>query len=99
MQGGKPLSMMGYMSPKLKALADHIGWRNFTEGYISTHFYEIQTFHLAKSRSYFNGSDWAKQFITKILQIAHSQWIYQNISLHNKCHGYLHHKKSEELMI
>jgi hypothetical protein len=81
---------MGYMSPKMKALAesqDLIGWRNFTKGYISMQFYEIQNFHLAMSRSYLNGSDWTKQFITKDLQITHSQWIYRNISLHNKHHG------------
>jgi hypothetical protein len=67
------------MSPKLKALAesqDCIGWKNFTKGHISSQFYEIQTFHLAMSSSYLNGSDWTKQFITKILQIMHSQWIY-----------------------
>ncbi len=76
MQGDKPFLTMGYMSPKLKALAesqDCIGWKNFTKGHISTKFYEIQTFHLAMSSSYLNGSDWTKQFITKILQIMHSQ--------------------------
>ena len=34
-----------------------------------------------------------------ILQITYSQWIYRNISLHNKRHGYLHIKKSEELLM
>ncbi len=89
------------MSSKLKALAesqDQIGWKNFTERRISTHFYEIQTFHLVMSSSFLNGTDWTKQFITKILQITHSQWIYQNISLHDKCQGYIHNKRSEELM-
>jgi hypothetical protein len=92
MQGDKPYSTMGYMSSKLKALAesqDCIGWKNFTEGHISIHFYGIQTFHLAMSSSYLNGLDWTKQFITKILQIMHSQWKHQ---------GYLYNKKSEELM-
>jgi hypothetical protein len=100
MQGDKPFSTLGYISPKLKALAesqDRIGWRNFTEGHISTHFYEIQTFHLAMSSSFHNGTDRTKQFTTKILQITHSQWIYRNISLHKKCQGYLHHKRAEEL--
>ncbi len=50
------------------------------------------------SSNYLNGLDWTKQFITDILQITHSQWIYQNILLHDKCQGYLHNKKSEELM-
>jgi hypothetical protein len=101
MQGDKPFLTMGYMSLKLKTLTDCqdcIGWKNFTKGHISTQFYKIQTFHLAMSSSYLNGSDWTKQFITKILQIMHSQWIYQNISLHGKCQGYLHNKKSEELI-
>jgi hypothetical protein len=50
------------------------------------------------SSSYLNGADWTKLFISKILQITHSLWIYLNISLHNKCHRYLHKKKSEEIL-
>ena len=79
MRGNKSFSTLGYMSSKLKALAksqDQTGWKNFTEGHISTHFYKIQTFHLTMSSSFLNGTDWTKQFITKILQIMHSQWIY-----------------------
>jgi hypothetical protein len=101
MRGNKPFSALGYVSSKLKALAesqDQIGWKNFTEGHISTHFYKIHTFHLTMSSSFLNGTDWTKQFITKILQITHSQWIYQNILLHNKHQGYLHNKRSAELM-
>jgi hypothetical protein len=50
------------------------------------------------SSSYLNGLDWAKQFISKILQIAHSQWIYRNISLHNTRQGYLRNKRLEDLL-
>jgi hypothetical protein len=60
MRGDKPLSMMGFMSPQFKALAnsqDLIEWRDFTEGHISTHFYAIQTFHLTMSSSYLNEED------------------------------------------
>jgi len=42
----------------MKALAqsqDKIGYRNFMEGYISIHFYEIQNFHLSMSSSFLNG--------------------------------------------
>jgi hypothetical protein len=38
-----------------------------------------------------------KTFITTILQITQSQWIFCNISLHDKRHGYLHHKRVEDL--
>jgi hypothetical protein len=50
------------------------------------------------SSSYLNGEDWTKQFISKLLQITHSQWIYHNISLHDRHHGYLHRKNTKEIM-
>ena len=50
------------------------------------------------SSNYLNSADWTKQFISKILQLIHSQWIYHNISLHNKRHGYLWNKQSESLL-
>jgi hypothetical protein len=76
MQGNKSFADMGAMPPRMKALAqsqDKIGYCNFMEGHILTHFYEIQNFHLAMSSSFLNGADWAKQFISKILHITHSQ--------------------------
>ena len=69
------------------------------EGYILTHFYAIQSFHLAMSSSYLNETNWAKQFISKLLNVTHSQWIFCNISVHDKINGYLHKKKSEEIML
>jgi hypothetical protein len=101
MQNDKQFTQLGYMSKKMCALADSqdkIGLRNFTEGYISSYFYNIQWFHLSMSSNYLNGADWTKQFISKILQLTHSQWIYRNISLHNKCHGYLWNKQLESLL-
>ncbi len=93
---------MGAMTPRMKALAqsqDMIGYCNFMEGYISVHFYEIQNFHLAMSGSFLNGADWAKQFISKILHITHSQWIFRNFSLHDNRHGYLLKKKADEIAV
>ena len=101
MRGDKPLSTMGFMSPQFKALAasqDLIGWRDFTKGHISAHFFAIQLLHLAMSSSYLNGEDWTRQFITRLLQITHSQWIFQIISLHDKIHSYLRNKKAEEIL-
>jgi hypothetical protein len=101
MRGDKPLSQMGFMSPQFKALAnsqDLIGWRDFTEGHISTHFYVIQMFHLMMSSSYLNWEDWTKQFISKILQLTHSQWIFRNIPFHDKKNGYLRNKTADELL-
>ncbi len=102
MQGDKPFADMGAMSPRMTALAqsqDKIGYRNFMEGHISTHFYKIQNFHLAMTSSFLNGAHWAKQFISKILHITHSQWIFRNFSLHDKRNCYLHNKKAEEIAL
>jgi hypothetical protein len=62
------------------------------------HFYAIQSFHLPMSSSYLNGKDWTKQFISKLLQIMHAQWIFRNISLHDKTQGYLCNKKAKEIL-
>ena len=48
--------------------------------------------------SYPNGEDWTKQCISKLLQITHSQWIYRNISFHDRRHGYLHALTATEIM-
>ncbi len=69
------------------------------EWYIFTYFYAIQSFHLAMSSSYLNGTNWAKQYILKLLHVTHSQWIFCNTSLHNKINRYLHKNKSEEIML
>jgi hypothetical protein len=50
------------------------------------------------SSSYLNGEDWTKQFISKILQITHSQWIFRNISFHNRKNSYLQNKTADELL-
>jgi hypothetical protein len=76
MHDDKPFSQLGYMSEKMHVLAesqDKIGWQNFMEGYISTQFYNIQCSHLSMSSNYLKGLDWTKHFISKILQITHSQ--------------------------
>ena len=50
------------------------------------------------SSSYLNGEDWTKQFISKLLQITHSQWIFRNFSLHDRTHGYLRNKKADKIL-
>ena len=95
MRGDKPFAALGAMSPRMRALAvsqDKIGWWNFMEGCISTHFYFIQHYHLALSGSILNGADWTKILILKLLHITHSQWIYRNFALHDQRNGYLHNK-------
>ena len=92
MRGTKPFAELGRMSPVMLKLArsqDEIGWRNFMEGRVSKEFYAIQRLHLIHSSSFLGGDDWVKQFISRILHITHSQWIYRNFTLHDRMKGYL----------
>ena len=60
MQGDTAFASLRTISSRMRSLTssqDKIGWRNFMEGCISTHFYFIQHYHLALSGSYLNGSD------------------------------------------
>ena len=94
-RGTKKFADLGAMSPGMKTLAesqDKIGWRNFMEGRISKYFYSLQSYHLAFDTHYMNGEDWVRQFITRVLHITHSQWIYRNFSLHDRQRGYLRRK-------
>ena len=67
------------------------------KGMISRSFYEIQSYYLADAQSYTNGHDWTKAYISKILQITHSQWIYRNISFHEEELGHLRRKEIEAM--
>ena len=101
MRGTKCMSDMGHMSQQMRALArsqDIIGWRNFMEGRISREFLDIQNLHLGLGNHRINGEQWIKQFISKILHVTHSQWIFRNFSLHDKQKGWLRRKELNDVM-
>jgi hypothetical protein len=39
-----------------------------------------------------NGKDWMKQFIQGLVEISHTQWLYQNFTIHHYAKGYLHQR-------
>ena len=80
------------MTPLILTLAedqDEIGWIDFMEGKISKHFLRIQQTYLAGSNSRINGRDWVTHFIKELLTISHTQWLYRNITLHDRKKGFL----------
>ena len=88
------------MSPDVQVLAeeqDLIGWRNFKEGRVSKSFCEIQGVHLTDVACHLNGRDWMKGFLSRLLQLTHSQWLYRNITLHDKAGGSLRRQKMEQM--
>lgn len=89
------------LSPQMQRLAeeqDSIGWTHFLEGKISKQFYHIQQAYLAGSPSPLNGRDWVKSFISELLQISHTQWLFRNITLHDKRQGHLATTRKKELL-
>ena len=100
MRGTTQFAAMGEMSATMRHIAesqDKIGWRRFTEGCISKEFHKRQTVFLQMTNNRLNGKDWTKQLISRLLQITHSQWIYRNITLHDRTNGYLRNKTAEDL--
>ena len=83
-RGSRNWRSMGPMSKTMRDIAesqDQIGWREFMEGKISHKIVEAQNLHCAMSPCRMSGRDWAKHFISRILQLSHSQWIFRvNIS-------------------
>jgi len=69
---------------------DLISWTKFLHGKVSVEIASIQKLHCMMSPSCrLTGSDWMKMFISQLLQLSHSQWIFRNYTLHDKQRGYL----------
>jgi hypothetical protein len=66
---------------------DGIGWVEFLHGKVSKKFRKIQDTHCILSGSHINGGDWMRQFVERLLHMSHSQWLYQNFTLHHNAKG------------
>ena len=102
-RGGIAFSDLGPLSPQMEKLGksqDTIGWRNMLEGRVSTQFYTIQLNHLAGHRSSrLTVEDWMRGFITRLIHISHSQWLFRNFTLHDRLHGYRNLKDRAEVAL
>jgi hypothetical protein len=75
-----------HIPQQLHALArqlDSIGWDNVLEGKIPIAIRRVQIEHMAGADSLLTIDSWLRTFISHLLHITHSQWIYRNISLHH----------------
>ena len=91
-RGERSMTSLGNMSPAVETVAtdiDLIGWTDLLHGRIPVSLTRFQQNYCASIGSRMNGSDWAKTFVLKLLDISHGQWMYRNFSLHNKCRGHL----------
>ncbi len=69
------------------------------EGKISVVIMTIQRLHCATASCMINGNNWTSHFISRILQLSHSQWIFRNITLHDRSRGIIKlHKRRDVLL-
>jgi hypothetical protein len=45
-----------------------------------------------------NGRDWVKSFISELVAISHTQWVFHNITLHDKRQGFVAVTRKKELI-
>ena len=91
-RGERSMCSLGQMSVAVREIAediDQIGWIDILHGRIPISLRHFQQGYCASINSRMNGADWAKAFVTKLLEISHGQWLYRNFSLHNKVKGHL----------
>jgi hypothetical protein len=89
------------MSSEVSAVAysqDMIGWRNMMEGRVSVKFFSVQQAYLTTMGGRINGDDWMCGFISRLLNITHSQWLLRNFSLHDRVAGSRRIKERAEML-
>jgi hypothetical protein len=59
-----------------------LGYDNFLEGRISMHWLAVAAHLLRGSRKFLLPPSWGRQFINKLHNIVHKQWIYRNSFIH-----------------
>jgi hypothetical protein len=77
---------------------DVIGWDNFVVGIVSSKLLQIQSLHLTESNLSFRAMRWITGFITQLLQVMHTQWIYRCVLVHDRTTGMLISTHKEDLL-
>ena len=72
---------------------DKIGWRELMESNVSNKIESMQRLYYASVSCMMNGDNRMKHRISHILYLSHSQWIFYNMTLHNKVRGTLQLKE------
>jgi hypothetical protein len=66
-----------------------IGWDKFVMGMISNKLLAIQSIHFHTTGESYRTTRWIAGLITKLLQVAHMQWIYRCVLVHDHTTGVL----------
>ncbi len=87
-----------YVYQEFATSQDIIGWDKFVMGMVLTKLLPIQSSHSVESNSSARATRWITGFITQLLQVVHTQWIYQCVLVHDCTTGTLISTHKEELI-
>jgi hypothetical protein len=80
------------------ASQDVIGWDGFDMGMVSSKLLPLQSVIAHNSKSSGNAMWWISGFITQLLQVTHTEWIYRCVLVHDRTTGILILMHKEELL-
>ena len=59
---------------------------------------DMEADHCGMAPCRMNGTNWMKHFVSHLLCISHSQWVFCNTSLHNKSKGHIYLKEQNDVL-
>ncbi len=80
------------------ASQDVIGWDGFAIGMVSSKLLPLQSAIAHNSKLSSNAMRWISGFITQLLQVTHTQWIYCCVLVQDRTTGILILMHKEELL-
>ena len=80
-------------------IQDQIGWDNFIEGKITTEIRDIQHSYLCSISSRISIDKWIGTFISQLLHLIHSQWLFRNEIVHRKSQDGLSQAEAAQIRI
>jgi hypothetical protein len=69
---------------QVATISDWLGWDSFVEGRVITQWLQLVTPFLAHTSPHLLAKSWACQFISRLHNHLHKQWVYCNLVIHFK---------------
>ena len=83
---------------QISYVTDMIGWTHFTDGRLYLPLKILQEHYLSHCYTYLTVDSCMRAFIGKILELTHSQWIFQNITKHHHTNGTIKLKAQRDVL-
>jgi hypothetical protein len=69
------LQLMSHAFQEVAESQDEIGWVEFLHGKVSKKIRTLQGAHCILANTNTNSRDWIKQFVQRLVEISHTQWL------------------------